>query len=218
MGGKALLIIANVLSLIGNTLAAVSAILKTKRNVLLVQSSNHFLEIIAQFMTAAYSGMVQEVLSLTRNVVFLFVKAEKKKTKLIISVLCVLAGLVGGIVLNVLLSGNVLYGYLPIVATTVYGVCVILSYTLKLETEKGELLLKSGLLFNVICWAIYSLFVKLYPGVVFNCISVVFCVYSIIRILTHKKPVATSSASATDVADDVPPEEEKTTEDEQAGE
>ena len=96
------LLIANILSLIGNSLAAASAFLKSKRNILLMQSSNHLLEIVAFILTEAYSGVAQESVSLVRNFAFVFLKTTKKAPKLIISILCLVAGLVLGILFNIL--------------------------------------------------------------------------------------------------------------------
>ncbi|MBR5987093.1 MAG: YgjV family protein, partial [Clostridia bacterium] len=114
MSAATILLIANILSLVGNVIATSAAFLKSKRNILLFQSSNHVLEIIAQTMTEAYSGVTQEVISLVRNVSLVFIKSAKKAPKLIISVVCLVAGLVAGVLFNVYFSNNVLYGYLPV--------------------------------------------------------------------------------------------------------
>ena len=180
------LLIANILSLIGNVMATTSALFKSKRTILLFQSSNHVLEVICQFMTAAYSGMIQEVISLIRNTTFVFLKTTKKAPKLIVSLICLVAGIVLGVVINVRFSGNVLYGYLPIVAAATYSVFMILAFIATSEERRGELLLKIGLLINVMCWAAYGFFVRLYPVIVFNLITTVLSVLSIVRILSGK--------------------------------
>ena len=64
-------IIANVLSFIGNTLFTLSALLKSKRKILLLQSVNHILAIISEFMMNAFSALSQEAVSLTRNAILL---------------------------------------------------------------------------------------------------------------------------------------------------
>ena len=76
------LIIANVLSFIGNSLFTLSALLKSKRNILLFQSSNHVLAIIAEVMMNAYSAMTQEAVSLLRNLILLFLKVKRELYKL----------------------------------------------------------------------------------------------------------------------------------------
>jgi len=182
-----LLLIANILTFIGAGIATVAALFKAKRRVLLFQSVNHVLEIIAQFMTKAYSGMVQEIITLVYSVVILFVKSTKKAPKIIISVLCLVAGLVIGIVVNVLFSGNIWYGYFPIAAAAIYAIFVIIAFFADKDELKGDLLLKIGLMINVACWSIYSWFVKLYPAMAFNGVAFIFAAISVIRILMSMK-------------------------------
>ena len=94
-----ILIIANILSLIGNTLFTLSSIFKEKNKILLLQNSNYVLAIISEYMTAAYSGMVQESMSLLRNIILLFVKTNSKKVKLIITLSCVIIAVTAGIII-----------------------------------------------------------------------------------------------------------------------
>ena len=187
MSAATILLIANILSLVGNVIATSAAFLKSKRNILLFQSSNHVLEIIAQTMTEAYSGVTQEVISLVRNVSLVFIKSAKKAPKLIISVVCLVAGLVAGVLFNVYFSNNVLYGYLPVVAGAVYGVFVILAFLLDLDSLNSELLIKIGIIFNAVCWSVYGVFIRLYPVMIFNGVAFVLAAVSIVRIFISKK-------------------------------
>ena len=182
-----ILLIANILTFVGSAIATVAALFKAKRRVLLFQSANHVLEIVAQFMTKAYSGMVQEIITLLYSVIILFVKSPKKAPKIIVSALCLVAGLVLGVIVNVKFSGNVWYGYFPIAAAAIYALFVIIAFFADKDEWKGDLLLKIGLLINVACWAIYGWFVKLYPVMAFNGVAVVFAAVSIIRILLSVK-------------------------------
>ena len=53
------LIVANVLSFIGNSLFTLSALLKSKRKILLFQSGNYVLAIVSEAMMSAYSALAQ---------------------------------------------------------------------------------------------------------------------------------------------------------------
>ena len=119
--------------------------------------------------------------------VILFVKSTKKAPKVIISVICLIAGLVLGVVINVLFSGNVWYGYLPIAAAAIYTAFVIVAFFAGDDELKGDLMLKIGLLINVACWSAYGWFVKLYPVLAFNAVAFVFAVISTVRILIAMK-------------------------------
>ena len=177
-----LLWIANILTFAGSAIATIAALFKAKRRVLLFQSVNHVLEVIAQFITKAYSGMVQEIIALLYGVVILFVKSTKKAPKVVVTALCLVAGVVLGVVINVLFSGNVWYGYLPIAAAAIYISFVIIAFFADKDELKGDLLLKIGLLINAACWSVYGWFVKLYPAMAFNAVAFVFAAISILRI------------------------------------
>ena len=194
MDEKTALLIANILSLIGNVIATSAAFFKSKRNILLFQSSNHVLEIVAQLLTKAYSGVVQEAISLVRNITFVFVKTSKKAPKIIISLLCLVAGVVVGVLFNIYFSDNVLYGYLPIAGAAIYAVFVILAFSLPTSGSTSELFMKIGIVFNAICWSIYGIFIMIYPIIVFNAIAFTLAVISIVRIgLSKRKQSATPS-------------------------
>ena len=208
MSAATILLIANILSLVGNVIATSAAFLKSKRNILLFQSSNHVLEIIAQTMTEAYSGVTQEVISLVRNISLVFIKSAKKAPKLIISVVCLVAGLVAGVLFNVYFSNNVLYGYLPVVAGAVYGVFVILAFLLNLDALNSELLIKIGIIFNAVCWSVYGVFIKLYPVMIFNGVAFVLAAVSIVRIFIAKKKKAQPTEEPSRQTPPDPPTEE----------
>ena len=176
------IIIANVLSFIGNTLFTLSSILKSKKKILIFQSTNHVLAIVSEILTAAYSGVVQEVVALIRNFVMLFVDAKNKIAKLIITIICVLIAVIVGILINYYLSDNVWYGYLPVIATVIYSTGVTIAFMVKMHELQCEFVIKVALIFNGILWGTYGFFVKLYPIMIFNVITIILSIISIIRI------------------------------------
>ena len=64
-----ILIIANILSLMGNTLFTTSALLKSKKKILVFQNSNYILSTIAEILQKAYSATMQEMTAFFRNIV-----------------------------------------------------------------------------------------------------------------------------------------------------
>ena len=180
-----ILIIANVLSFIGNALFTLSSILKSKKKILLFQSTNHVLAIISEIMTTAYSGVVQEVVALIRNFVMLFVDSKNKILKLIITIVCVLIAVVVGIIINYYLSDNVWYGYLPVIATIIYSTGVTLAFMINMHELQCEFVIKLSLILNGILWGTYGFFVKLYPIMIFNGLTIIL---SIVRVFViHNK-------------------------------
>ncbi len=177
-----ILLVANILSLIGNALFTLSSIFKKKRNILLMQSSNYILAVIAEYLQKAYSGMVQEGVSLIRNIILLFVNTKNKIAKLIITISCVCIAVTVGIIINYNSNGNIWYGYLPIMGTIIYSSGVIISFMIEMREIKSELIIKIALGLNSIVWALYGFFIQLYPILIFNIITLVLVIISIIRI------------------------------------
>lgn len=177
------LIIANILSFIGNTLFTLSALLKSKRKILLFQSANHILAIVAEAMMNAYSALAQEAVSLTRNMILLFLNIKSALVKLILNIICVIVAVTTGVLLNIFLNDNVWYGYFPVIGNLFYSIGVIMAFMIKSNPLNSEAIIKIGLFINSVLWAIYGYYVELYPIMIFNIINTVFCVISIVRII-----------------------------------
>lgn len=183
-----ILIIANILSLLGNTLFTSSALFKNKKKILVLQNSNHILSTIAEILQKAYSATVQEMTSFFRNIVLLFVKDDKKKTKLVVSLIFLVIAVVVGVLFNIYLSDNIWYGYLPISASIIYSTFVIITFVKTMDDKIAEILIKIGLIFNSIIWITYGFFIMLYPVIIFNSITLVLSVITIIsRVKQIKK-------------------------------
>ena len=166
-----LLIIANVLSFIGNAFFSLSAILHSKKKIVISQSTNYVFAIVSEAMVGAYSALIQEASALIKNIVLLFVKEKEKLVRLIVSAICIIVALVLGVVINIKYNENVWYGYLPIIGALIYSSVVVFTFMKEMNITTTELILKTALVFNSILWSIYGFFVKLYPIMVFNIIN-----------------------------------------------
>ncbi|MCR5705803.1 MAG: YgjV family protein [Acholeplasmatales bacterium] len=175
------LIIANILSFIGNTLFTLSTIIKSKRRILLFQSANHIISGVSEYMTEAYTGLVQEASCLLRNTIFLFLKTESTRLKLIITVIITIIAAALGVLFNILLSDGVWYGYLPVIGSLLYSTGVILAFVLPISALKAEVVLKIFLMINAIAWGMYGIIVKLYPIFIFNMLNIILCSIAIVR-------------------------------------
>ncbi|MBQ9449198.1 MAG: YgjV family protein, partial [Acholeplasmatales bacterium] len=182
-------IIANILSFIGNSLFTISAILKSKTKIVLFQTGNYIFAIVAEAMASAWAGLAQEAVALLRNIILLFVKDNNKIAKLVVSVTCVLIGLVVGVILNITLNHNAWFGYLPIAGSLIYSSVVILVFMISMNPVNAELTLKYGLLVNSVLWATYGWFSGLYPIMGFNIVNIILCIISIVRAYKIKNTV-----------------------------
>ena len=187
MNENVVILIANILSVVGNALFTLSAIPRNKTTIITMQTSNHFLSSVAQLLTSAYSGMVQDVVCLFKNVVLIFVKEQMKKTRLIINIICIVLALCVGITLNILLSNSIWYGFLPVISTCILSTCILIVFMLpKLSIKMQTILVKGALIVNAVCWGSYGIFVKLYPITIFNGITFIISIISIISIFLKK--------------------------------
>lgn len=169
----------NILTLIGMCMFFLSSLCKKKKSILLLQSGNHSLGSVAQIFTAQYSGAVQDMVSLIRNIFILLNKNNKYLNYFFIA-----AGLVIGIVVDVVCNwGNGLLislGFLPVLGSFQYSI-VILIPNVKVP------LIKMSLCCSAVCWCIYGLLQKNYAMAVINALIVVVTVIATIRYFVAKK-------------------------------
>lgn len=175
-------IIANILSLIGNTCYTLSSVFKKKRTILSFQTVNFVLGTTSEVLQNAWSGFAQDSMNLVKALILLFVDESKKKLIVAINIVCMTISFFGGIILNILLSGGVWYGYPPVFSTLIVSVCILLAFVMNFSERKSELMIKIALIFNGFCWANYGFFVQLYPIMIFNGITIVLSIIAIIRI------------------------------------
>ncbi|MCI2046845.1 MAG: YgjV family protein [Faecalibacterium sp.] len=140
MNEQFVIVFSNVISGLGMLVLFISTFLRDKRQILGVQCVNHACAIVADTLLKGYSGLVQDVISLTRNLVVL----AGRQTRFL-KVFFVAAGLLLGMAFN----NRGLVGLLPVLAGTEYAIVVVREGT----TERA---LKWAIVVSTLCWAIYS--------------------------------------------------------------
>ena len=155
-------IIAYILSIIGYLFFVLSCALKKKNQMLITQNGNHLLNGIAQAIMQGYSGMIQDIISFSRNIFILFNKNNK-----ILSFIFIALGLSLGIIFN----NNGWLGLLPVISSLIYSIIVLFS--------NNVIIIKTAICFSNVCWAIYCYAIVLYTGLIFNVIALVFSIISL---------------------------------------
>lgn len=178
-------LIANIISLIGNTCFTSSSLFKDKKKILFLQTINHLLSCIAQLMLNAFSGMIIDAMFFIKNIFLIFLKSSKK-VMIISNSICIILATGLAITLNILLSHSIWYGFLPPTACFILGTLTLFAFIFDKNQDNSELIIKSGLIINSILWCIYGTYVKLYPVMIFNVITLVISVIAIIKILIKK--------------------------------
>lgn len=123
-------IIATVLSTVAVIIFIIAATLKSKNKVILSQSVAHIFLVFSEAVSGAWSSIVQDSISIVRNVFVYF----KKNTKVVNIILITLAAVVG-IYANIFstnfftpwkgVSLSPWYGYFPVIANLEYSIVVL---------------------------------------------------------------------------------------------
>ena len=123
-------IIATILSTIAVIIFIIAATLKSKNKVILSQSVAHIFLVFSEAVSGAWSSIVQDSISLVRNVCVYF----KKNTK-VVNIILITVGAVVGIYANIFtdnfftpwkgISLGPWYGYLPVIANLEYSVVIL---------------------------------------------------------------------------------------------
>lgn len=171
----------NILTLIGMCMFFLSSLCKKKKHILLLQSGNHSLGSIAQIFTAQYSGAVQDIISLIRNVFILLNKNNK-----ILNYIFIAAGLIIGVVVNVVFKWGdwflLGFGFLPVLGSFQYSIIILIP-------NVSVPMIKMSLCCSAVCWAIYGLVSQNYSMAVINALIVVVTVIATIRYFVNKKKI-----------------------------
>ena len=155
MSEQIAVILGNVLSGLGMVMLFISTRMQDKKQILCIQSFNHGCSAMAGVLLRGYSGVVQDIVSIARNMAVL-----RGKLTMVWKVVFVGVGLVLGLAFN----NRGVVGLLPIIAATEYAVIVVRDGT----TERT---LKLAIVVSTICWALYSLFLMNYVNLVANVIT-----------------------------------------------
>lgn len=167
---------AYIVSIVGYTLFALASALKRKKNILLMQSTANFICGTAEVMIHAWSGLVQDVINLLRNIFVL-----KNWMNKVLSIIFILAGFLVGMLVFIFDFKNAgWWGILPVIATTEFSIIIILP---KVEVP----VIKISLMVSSICWAIYGIGIQFYTTTFFNTISLILAITSLIAYYSRGK-------------------------------
>lgn len=148
-----IVLIGNLFSLIGCSLMVLSGLIKEKKNILTVQCIQFTFMGLANLTLGAFSGLIANIISLARNVVF-----TKRDTSFILKIIFILLQVILSIKKEMLWVD-----WFPVIA------CV--TFTWIIDTP-SEITLKKVTLFCLICWVIYDFSYFNYVGFSFDLFSI----------------------------------------------
>lgn len=149
-------IIGNIVGGIAMSIFLVSSFLKTKKQILSFQSVAHVLLAISEALMQTFSSIVQEAVSLIRNISVILGKNTKW-----LNIFLVSFGTIFGIVANIVWDGNSWIGYLPVFANLEYAIVVV-------SNTNSQKVLKISLGISSLLWAVFFLVSANYLAGCFN--------------------------------------------------
>jgi len=165
-----ILLIANIIALAGSVLMLLIGLIKSKKNILLVQNVQFALLTVSNFLLGGISGSISNILGIIRN----FICLKTGTLSCVLKVIFIAAQLV----LTVIFNQSGWLGYLPLAATT--------ALTLLMDT-KNVILLKCAIIFGQVCWMIYDFTIQSYTSFVFDALTVITNIVGIVMVLKDRE-------------------------------
>ena len=164
-----MIIIGNIIALIASILMVYSGIVKEKKKIIIFQSIQTGLSIISNLVLEGFTGAIINAIGLIRNILCYKDKLGLTE-KIIITIISVM--------LTILFNNLGIIGYLPLLSTVVY---------LWLMNIKNIIHFKYLIIFTMILWAIYDFTIMSYTSCVFDVLTVLSNIISIIQIMHKRK-------------------------------
>ena len=158
------IIIGNIIALIASLLMVYSGIIKQKKKILYVQTIQIGLLVVSNIILGGIVGAITNVLNCIRNILC-YHDRLKLKEKIVITVLATF--------LSIKFNNLGLIGLLPLISTITY---------LWLMNIKDLIKFKILIIFTMILWFIYDLTIKSYSSSIFDLMTIITNVYTIIRL------------------------------------
>lgn len=163
------ILIGNIIALVASIIMVISGIVKEKKKVLFYQSVEVGLAVISYLFLGAISGAVINVINLVRNYL-----GYKDKLNVVLKIILTILS----IVLVLYFNNEGLIGLLPLVCIIVY---------LWLITIKDIIKFKIMIISLMILWTIYDFVVRNYVAGVFDILTILANIISIISIKKKRK-------------------------------
>ena len=162
------IVIANIIALIASLLMVYTGIIKRKNIIVLVQTIQIGLSVLSNILLGGITGAIINAISCVRNIL-----CYKEKLGILAKILIIIASIVPSIMFNNL--GFI--GILPIISAV--------AYTLFMDT-KDIIKFKYLTIFIMFLWGTYDLYIKSYSSAVFDFMTIIANIISVIKIKSTK--------------------------------
>lgn len=163
------IVIGNIIALLGSILMTYSGLLKNKQTIIIVQTIQIILFIISNLILGGITGAIINLISCIRNILCYKDKLNKKAQAFILTF---------ATIFSLMFNNLALVGLLPLISLIVYTMFM---------NEKNIIKFKSLIIFSSILWLIYDLIILSYTSAVFDFITILTNIISIISIIIINK-------------------------------
>ncbi len=158
------IVIGNIIAFIASIIMTYLGLLKSKKKMIFLQTVQIGLFVISNLILGGMTGAIVNAISFVRNILCYKDKLGLKE-KIVITILSVVFALV--------FNNLGVIGLLPLLSTILY---------LWLMTLKDVVKFKLLLILTMVLWLIYDITIKSYTSAVFDFMSIIFNVISIVQI------------------------------------
>ena len=162
------IIIGNIVALIASLLMVYSGVIKQQKKIIYIQTLQISLSVISNMILGGITGAIINALNFIRNILCYKDKLGLKE-KIIITLLAV--------ILSIAFNNLGLVGILPLISTIVY---------LWLMNVKDVKKFKFLIIFTMLLWFIYDIYIKSYSSAIFDFMTIIANIISIIQLKGKK--------------------------------
>lgn len=169
------ILIGNIIMLIGSVIMVSLGLLKTRRQVLIWQTTQIGLMCIGAIFLGSIPGLIANLIGVTRNMLCYFDKMNRK-TQIALSVVATV---------GILAFNNIGWlGIFPLLAAVIYTLLMHIKDVVKLKWLIGG---------TLVLWAVHDIMVQSYVAFAFDIFSIITCLVGIIYASKKTKDYATVS-------------------------
>lgn len=155
--------LAQVLSLIACLMLSISCKQKTQKRVMIIQSCETTISIIAVLLLGGYTGVIVLTVALIRNILVIIDKTSKTSTAILVIISILLS----------IINAKTILDILPAIASAEYTIALY---------KKDVKITKIAFAINAALWGIYKATIGAWVYVAFNIVNVAICIYEISKL------------------------------------
>lgn len=162
------ILLGNIICMAGSVIMVLTGLIKSNKKVLLTQCGQYGLLAIGNLVLGGISGFISDLISVARNLFSLKFQI-KWHTKILFIVI--------QIILTAIYNQAGFIGWLPTLATCIFTWCI---------DTKSEVLMKLLIIFAQTMWGIYDISIKNYGTLIFDLMTIITSIISIIKIKLNR--------------------------------